>query len=262
MNPNRPNGRPTPARTCGPHSLAPPRVASLTSLLLAFAPLPVIATQTLPEALDTQEPPTAVATQVPGAVGTATVPSPSGLADDWTATLYGARMSSETGWEDILLDPFEAQYVDVFLIAAAMSRPYAHFKSGALTLEAEGQVARYFGDQDHWEFNVVPLVTRWHRFPWSDRVATSAAFGLGLSYATELPPVEVEIEGESAQLLIYWVLELTAGPTDAPWSVSLRMHHRSVSYGLMADEGGMNAVGLGLRYKFGGRRGSADGSGE
>lgn len=168
----------------------------------------------------------------------------------WTGTLYGARMSSETGWEDILLDPISAEYKDVFLAAAALSRPYAGYRDGALSLEAEGQVARYFGDQDHWEFNVVPITLRWHRFPWSHRVDSSVAFGLGVSYATELPPVEVEIEGESAQFLVYWVLEATAGPVDSPWAVSLRMHHRSVAWGLMADEGGMNAVGLGLRYEF------------
>jgi hypothetical protein len=168
----------------------------------------------------------------------------------WTATVYGARMSAETGWEDILLDPLEAQYVDVFLVAGALSRPYASARDGALTFEAEGQVARYFGDQDHWEFNAVPITLRWHRFPWSDRVATSAAFGLGVSYATELPPVEVAIEGESAQWLIYWMLEATAGRVGSPWSFTLRMHHRSVAYGLMAEEGGMNAVGLGVRYRF------------
>jgi hypothetical protein len=177
-------------------------------------------------------------------------------ADDpaWVGTLYGARMSAETGWEDILLNPVGAEYLDVFLVAAALSRPYAHYRAGALTLEAEAQVARYFGDQDHWEFNAVPLTVRWHRFPWSDRIATSAAFGLGVSYATELPPVEVEIEGESAQWLIYWLLEATAGPVDSPWSFTLRMHHRSVAYGLMAEEGGMNGVGLGVRYRFGGTR--------
>jgi hypothetical protein len=95
-----------------------------------------------------------------------------------------------------------------------------------------------------------PIVLRWNRFPWSHLVASSAAFGLGLSYATELPPVEVELEGESREWLVYWVMELTAGPTDAPWSVSLRLHHRSVAYGLMGDEGGMNALGLGLRLRL------------
>ena len=131
--------------------------------------------------------------------------------DAWAATVYGARISSETGWEDIILDPIGADFVDAYLVAGAISRPYAFYRDGALSLEAEGQVVYNFGDQDHWEFNVVPIVVRWHKFPWSHRVETSAAFGLGLSYATELPEVEVEIEGESQQLLIYWVMELTAG---------------------------------------------------
>jgi hypothetical protein len=180
------------------------------------------------------------------------VHSPAVLAEPgtWAATVYGARISSEAGWEDVLFNPFGAKYVDAFLVAGAASRGYALLKDGALVIEAEGQVVYNFGDQDHWEFNVVPIVARWQRFPWDARVATSAAFGLGLSYATEVPEVEVELEGESHQLLIYWVAELTAGPVNAPWAVSLRLHHRSVAWGLMGDEGGMNAVGMGLRYQF------------
>lgn len=170
---------------------------------------------------------------------------------DWAATVYGARISSETGWEDILLNPFGAEYVDAFLVVGALSRSYASLRDDDLVLEAEGQVAWNFGRQHHWEFNLAPIVLRWQRFPWSDRMATSAAFGLGLSYATEVPEVEVEIEGESEQLLIYWVAELTAGPVREPWAVSLRLHHRSVAWGLMGEEGGMNAVGLGVRYRFG-----------
>jgi hypothetical protein len=172
----------------------------------------------------------------------------------WTATLYGARLSSERGWEDILLTPVGVKFVDSYLVAAALSRPYAHYRNGALALEGEGQVAYNFGEQDHWEFNVVPIVLRWQRFPWSYRVESSAAFGLGLSYATEVPEVEVELESESQQLLIYWVAELTAGPVLAPWAITLRIHHRSVAWGVMGDEGGINAVGLGVRYRFGGRK--------
>ena len=168
----------------------------------------------------------------------------------WSATFYGARISSEDGWEDILLDPVGARYVDAFLAVAALSRQYAEFRDGALAIEAEGQVARNFGDQEHWEFNLVPVVARWQRFPWDDRLATTAAFGLGLSYATEVPAIEVELEGTSEQLLIYWVAEITAGPLDAPWALSLRLHHRSVAWGLMGEEGGMNGMGLGLRWRF------------
>jgi hypothetical protein len=169
---------------------------------------------------------------------------------DWSTTLYGARISTQPGWEDIITDAPGTEFVDSYLFAAAFSRQYAQRMNGALTLEAEGQVVRHFHDQTHWEFNAVPIVVRWNRFPWSAHVATSAAFGLGLSYATELPPVEVQLEGESHRSLVYWLMELTAGPVDARWAISLRLHHRSVAYGLMGDEGGMNAVGLGLRYQW------------
>jgi hypothetical protein len=174
----------------------------------------------------------------------------SDLDGKWAATLYAARISSEAGWEDVFINPVGADYVDAFLAVAGLSRGYAHHSGGALQIEAEGQIAYAFGDQQYWEFNVVPVVLRWQRFPWSRAVATSAAFGLGLSYTTELPDIEVELEGESKRLLVYWVAELTAGLPDSAWSVSLRLHHRSVAYGLMGDEGGMNAVGLGIRRQF------------
>ena len=169
---------------------------------------------------------------------------------DWYTTVYGARISTQPGWEDIIIDAPGTEFVDSYLVAAALSRQYAERKQGALAIEAEGQVVYHFHDQSLWEFNALPIVLRWKRFPWSDRLSTSAAFGIGLSYATELPPVEVALEGESHQWLVYWVMELTAGPVDSRWAVSLRLHHRSVAYGLMGDEGGMNAVGLGLRFRL------------
>lgn len=169
---------------------------------------------------------------------------------DWAATVYGARMASESGWEDVLIDPIGAQYTDTYQLVGALSRRYGEYRDGALALEAEGQVAKHFGGQHHWEFNAVPIVVRWRKFPWSGRVDTSAAFGLGLSYATAVPEVEVELETESEHTLVYWVAELTAGPVASRWAASLRLHHRSVAFGLMGDRGGGNSVGLGLRYRF------------
>jgi hypothetical protein len=170
--------------------------------------------------------------------------------EPWLLTAYAAQVSSEVGWEDVLANPAGADYIDAYLVAAALARQYASYRDGALVFEAEGQVVYNFGDQRHWEFNLVPVVARWQRFPWSDTVATSAAFGLGLSYATEVPEVEVAIEGDSEQWLVYWVAELTAGPVAAPWAVTLRLHHRSPAWGLMGEEGGVNALGLGVRYRF------------
>jgi hypothetical protein len=164
--------------------------------------------------------------------------------------VYGARISTQPGWEDLFIDTAGTRFTDSYLLVGALSHRYTQRYDGALAIEWEGQVARHFGDQHHWEFNALPVLLRWQKFPWSERIATTAAFGLGLSFATEMPPVEVELEGESHRTLVYWVMELTAGPPSRNWAVSLRLHHRSVAYGLMGDEGGMNAVGLGVRFAF------------
>jgi hypothetical protein len=173
--------------------------------------------------------------------------------DEWSATFYAAQVSGEPTWQHVVKDPFGAKYIDTYVVAGAVARPYASFfRADALRLEAEGQVAYNFGGQDHWELNFMPIVGRWSRFPWSEGVRTSVAFGLGLSYATELPEIEVELEGSSHQTLIYWALEFTAGPPRASWEVLLRLHHRSVAWGLMGEDGGVNAFGLGFRYRFAG----------
>lgn len=169
---------------------------------------------------------------------------------NFAATVYVARISSEAGWEDVFVNPIGADYVDNYLAVLGLSREYAERYNGGLRIEAEGQLAYHFNGQQYWEINAVPIVARWRRFPWSQRLDTSAAFGIGLSYTNKLPDIEVALEGESHKTLVYWVAEVTAGLPDKPWALSLRLHHRSVAYGLMGDEGGMNAVGLGLRWQF------------
>ena len=165
-------------------------------------------------------------------------------------TFYVAQISSESGWEDVMVNPVGSAYVNDYLVVAALSQSYRQLAQLPVQLEAEGQVAYNFGGQEYWEFNAVPLMARWRPVAWTDAFTTSLAFGLGLSYATRLPRIEVELEGESEQLLIYWVAEVTAGPNDGRWALALRLHHRSVGYGLMGEEGGMNAVGLGMRWRF------------
>jgi hypothetical protein len=166
-------------------------------------------------------------------------------------TFYAARISEERTWQHVLKDPFDAEYADAWLVAASYSRAYAEQFDHALRIEWEANVAWNFGDQDHFEVNFAPITLRWQRFPWSEHVRTTAAFGVGLSYALGRPEVEQAIEGDTRQLLIYWNMELTAGPRDGPWSIALRLHHRSTGWGLMGvDDGGMNAPGLGFRYAF------------
>jgi hypothetical protein len=168
---------------------------------------------------------------------------------DRATSFYVGRISSADAWHDLIKDPVNAEFVDAYVAVAALSRVVGRYSHDRLTLEVEGQVGYNFGDQSHWEFNLA-AGPRWNRFPWSDVVATSVAFGLGLSMASEVPDVEVELEGASDELLIYWSADVTLGPPRSSWAVLLRLHHRSGGFGLFADDGGMNAVALGLRITF------------
>jgi hypothetical protein len=166
-------------------------------------------------------------------------------------TFYAARISEARTWQHVLKDPFGASYADAYLVAGSYARTYDESSGSAWRTEWEVNLAYNFGDQDHFELNVAPVSFRWQRFPWSERMNTTAAFGLGLSYAFSFPELENTIEGDTRQLLAFWFLELTAGPPAGTWSVVLRLHHRSTAYGLMGvDDGGMNAPGIGIRFAF------------
>jgi hypothetical protein len=168
-----------------------------------------------------------------------------------TFTLYAGRISAEETWHHVLLKPYSTNYTDQSLVTAAYSRAYRESHEGALRTEFEGNITYNFGDHDYWEVNFVPVTLRWQRFPWSEHLDTSIAFGAGFSYTFEYPRIEHELENETQQFLIFWLLEFTAGPRDGPWSAVIRLHHRSPGWGLMGvDDGGMNAPSIGFRYQF------------
>jgi hypothetical protein len=119
--------------------------------------------------------------------------------------------------------------------------------------EWEVQGVKHWGFQSHWEFNAL-VALRWRSFPWNELVRTSFAIGNGLSWATEVPALELAShtnEG-ATQLLNYLLLEWTLGlPSLLEWDLVLRIHHRSGIYGLFDGvNGGSNVLALGLKYRF------------
>jgi hypothetical protein len=173
----------------------------------------------------------------------------SAIAADCVATFYAARITSANAWHDLITQPGQSEFVDAYIAVAAVSAQLNRAGEGALAWDLESQLGYNFGDQSHWEFNV-GAGPRWSSFPWSEAIATTAAFRIGLSMASETPELEVELEGSTERLLIYWVVELTLSPPRSAWGVSLRLHHRSPAFGLLGDAGGMNAVGVGVRRAF------------
>jgi len=167
---------------------------------------------------------------------------------DFAVTVYGGRMT-DGSIGDVLAD--KNGYVDAYVMVGALSWTFARFYEDALSFELEGQVGKWFGDQDNWEFNL-PVAIRWSKFPWNNYVSTSLAYGLGLSYATEEPEAEIDKFGSTKKLLVYWYTEIALGPPDSNWACVFRIHHRSGAFGLLAEQGtaGSNTLCVGLKYRF------------
>lgn len=173
------------------------------------------------------------------------VPGNAGAEDKWFVNLYGAQLS-----EDALVESFTADYVDAYLVALALGKEIWNYKD-ALCLEAEGQIVKHWGKQEHMEFNAL-FALRWLRFPWDQVIDTSFAVGEGLSYATEDPVIEAEKMDNPSKLLNYLMFEWALSvPSHPDWHIIIRVHHRSGIYGLFNGvDGGSNAAGAGVRYDF------------
>jgi hypothetical protein len=167
---------------------------------------------------------------------------------DFAVTVYGGRMTDGDFGEALT---GQADFIDAYVLVGALSWTFARYYENALSFELEGQVGKWFEDSDHWEFNI-PVAIRWSKFPWNRHVATSLAYGLGPSFASEKPQAEIDEHDTTKKFLVYWYAELALGPPQSNWAGVLRIHHRSGAFGLVADrgEGGSNTLCLGLKYRF------------
>jgi hypothetical protein len=166
-------------------------------------------------------------------------------------TTYVGRYSDNSLPDQILISG-KLAFASSEMTAVAYSQTFHRFWDSA-QWEWEAQVAKHWGAQTHWEFNAL-VVLRWMRFPWSKYIRTSAAIGDGLSYATEVPAMELQShtnEG-ATQLLNYILIELAAGLPSVPaLDAVFRIHHRSGAYGTFDGvDGGSNVLSIGLKFRF------------
>ncbi len=167
----------------------------------------------------------------------------------WAATFNTIWLSEEELGDALFI---QAKLSDSQLWVGALSRKLASLNE-RIDIEFEGQVAKHAGPvQRHWEVNGLGVL-RWQTFPWDRYVDTSAAFGLGLSYAFDKPEFEVQAHDRSNRLLGYILVELTAALPRAPqWEFVARIHHRSAANGTFENDlrGASNGLGFGLKYRF------------
>jgi hypothetical protein len=165
-------------------------------------------------------------------------------------TTYIGRYSDDRLGDVLTNKPvnFEDAYIAVLAVSKIFHNPQPSYQ-----WEVEGQIGKYFREQDHWEFNIAAII-RWNRFPWNHYLRTSLAIGEGLSFATEVPPLEEQSKtnSDATRLLNYVLIEMTVSPPQQNrWSIVGRIHHRSGVFGLFDDvTGGSNVLGMGIRYAY------------
>lgn len=166
---------------------------------------------------------------------------------DWALTLFLGRL---TDADLTNASTFNFSFENAYFIDLALSRRLYTFKD-YFNIEIEGQVAKHFGGQDNWEFDVVAYF-RWLLFPWDTYLDTSFAAGAGLSYATPVPEIEEKHYDKTASLLGALMFEFAfSSPRIPQWSLVTRLHHRSGAGGLFSGvHGASNACALGIRYNF------------
>lgn len=166
----------------------------------------------------------------------------------YSLNIYGAKMTGNN-WEEIVTESDKLDFIDSKMIVVALAKRLGPYQP-RLNYEIEGQIVKHFSIQDHWEFNALGVL-RWEPFWWDRFIDTSAAFGLGASYATDIPEAEVSIEGDSQRWMAYWMIEVALSLPKAPQiALITRIHHRSEVFGLVADEGGSNSLAVGLKINF------------
>jgi hypothetical protein len=173
--------------------------------------------------------------------------SPADAQRDWALTFYSGRLTDSNLAKTAT---FNFDFEDSYFIDLALSRRLYTYRD-YFNLEIEGQVAKHFGDQHHWEFNGVAYL-RWLPFPWDSYLDTSFAAGAGLSYATSVPEVEAKNHDETAKFLGALMFELAfSHPSIPQWGFVTRLHHRSGAGGLFNGvHGASNAWAIGIRYSF------------
>jgi len=167
---------------------------------------------------------------------------------DWALTLYSGRLTDSGIGETAT---FNFKFENAYFIDLALSRRLYTFRDYC-NIEIEGQIAKHFGDQDHWEFNGVGYI-RWLVFPWDAYLDTSFAAGAGVSYATSVPEIEAKNHDDVAgRFLGALMFELAFSPPRVPqWGLVIRLHHRSGAEGVFSGvSGGSNAWAMGIRYSF------------
>ncbi|MEL6617477.1 MAG: hypothetical protein AAFP16_01280 [Pseudomonadota bacterium] len=152
---------------------------------------------------------------------------------------------TEGSWYE-LVKPDDLRFADSHMIGAAIGWDRA-IGTSRFRFGTEAQLLAHFGRQDHFELSV-PVTLRY--VPRRNRRIRSVTAGIGLSYASKIPQVEIDRNGASQRLFVHWLAEMEFGRPDPDASLFFRMHHRSDGYGVFKVDAGSTGYLFGYRRRY------------
>jgi hypothetical protein len=184
-----------------------------------------------------------------------------GRGDPYAFTLFAGK-GTDTDFTTLLTQPWEAHFVDLGVIGAALSARLGTVNEltgsdpGGIgddfTIDLEAGTAYRFGDEEMGELWGA-IFLRFDGFPWNDTIYTTIAANTGVSYITEKSEFESgRSDGQSSQLLHYLAPEITfADPDNKNVEWLVKYHHRSGVFGIFDGvTGGSTFITTGIRMRF------------
>lgn len=168
----------------------------------------------------------------------------------YSVSVFGGE-GTERDLSETLTNLFDFQGSTDRMVAVAGARRIAWFRD-QFSIDAELSYALHYNRERYHEFGGAVYV-RWHKFPWEDYVATTFAVGIGPSYTTIYPELEVQSnEDDRSKILNQFNLELTLALAQYPQLALLtRLRHRSGMFGAINGvSDASNFLTVGLRYEF------------
>lgn len=165
-------------------------------------------------------------------------------------SMFGGE-GTERNFSDTVRHLFNFKGSTDRILAVALGRRIA-WMDDRLSVDSEIFYARHYGRERYHEVGATAYL-RWHDFPWREHVVTSFAVGVGPSYTTILPQLEVQDDGGSqSRILNQFNLELTLAPPQyRETALVMRLQHRSGVFGLINGvTDASNFLTIGLRYDF------------
>lgn len=169
---------------------------------------------------------------------------------DWSIGWYGGQYYDT---EPANFAHSSTKYLEQYIVALTASTAVWRSEVLPLSLEMDGMVGQQFGLSSLSEVAVAPVL-RWSAFPWNELLQTDFRFGpLGVSYTTDVSPLERGTNGKGSRTLNFLVIELDFSlPQMRSKEVFMRLHHRCTIYDLLNDYGanGEDFLTFGYRRYF------------